>query len=95
MLLPPYQTHPELIPYIDVCVRMMESVYSVKVDAGGTSNGPVAASNSREEMFTNLDSWLEHLDLTRYQSMLRNHGVSDLFQVPGVTDEVRSGRHIV
>ena len=76
----------------------MEQVYSVKVNTGGTSDGPAAESNSHEEMFTSLDRWLEHLDLTRYQSMLRNHGVSDLFQVPGVTDEVQSDllyRHIV
>ena len=59
----------------------MEQVYSVKVDTGGTSDGPAAESNSHEEMFTSLDRWLEHLDLTRYQSMLRDHGALDIGSV--------------
>ena len=57
-------------------------------EAAGPSDGQAATVNGIQETFTSLDSWLEHLELMRYKGMLEAHGVRDLFQVPGVTDEV-------
>ena len=58
-------------------------------EAAGPSNGQEATVNGIQETFcTSLDGWLEHLELTNYKGLLEAHGVRDLFQVPGVTDEV-------
>ena len=40
--------------------------------------------------FTNVESWLDHLELGRYNNLLKKHGVNQLFQVPGITEEVQA-----
>ena len=71
---------------------MIENVYSMKVETRRETPRPgdrqAAAVNGIEETFTSLDGWLQHLELTHYKGMLEAHGVRDLFQVPGITDEV-------
>ena len=42
-----------------------------------------------QPLFTSVESWLEHLGLGRYHSLLKKHGVNQLFQVSGITEEVK------
>ena len=45
-------------------------------------------TQAQQPTFSSLESWLEHLGLSRHLKMLHDHGVSQVFQLSGITEEV-------
>lgn len=83
------ETFPQLFPFIDVCVKMMERVHEVRVKE---NTGPGLEEIERDEdmpptldqehvSFDSVESWLQYLDLSQYASVLEVHGVLLLSQV--------------
>ncbi len=79
------EIHEQLVLYLKLCAQMLEQVYSIKMDVA-VSNTHMTGANAgnveeEAELFSDLDSWLEHLDLSRYRTVLSNHGVFSLITV--------------
>ncbi|XP_064383843.1 uncharacterized protein LOC135332861 [Halichondria panicea] len=76
-------TNKELIPYIDVTVRMMEQVHSVPPL---TTAPPDQVPTSRE-MYPSVEAWLDSLGFARYANIFKDKGIIKLYQVPSITEE--------